>query len=147
MIETVRNEIKNLISQKLTTKIENFRLENLEHKPFVANLLSREKQAIASFVQSVYTTFGMSIYEQIAIMIAQGAGYQAARQYALIGDIDMRTEQLIDHMWAESKENGCDDKNGQIEQIRESIYQARTPIQRNDSIVDLYVRTNDGILH
>jgi hypothetical protein len=37
----------------------------------------------------------MSIHEQIAVILAEAAGYSAQRQYRLLGEINTRTESLI----------------------------------------------------
>lgn len=140
MNTTVRSQIKSLIRGKLITKIENYSPDS-DHKPFFTSLFSEEKIVSASLIHSFYTSFGMSIYEQLAVLLSQGAGYHAERQHILVGDIDLRTEQLIDTMWEESKNVGCKNKLEQIEQIRSSIYPARSASQHNDSIVDLFIRT------
>ena len=48
-----------------------------------------------SFIQSMNTTFGISIWEQVAVILAKDGGFQAERQYDLLGSIDPETEKLI----------------------------------------------------
>lgn len=48
-----------------------------------------------SFIQSMNTTFGMSIWEQVAVILAQGAGNNAERQYKLLGELDDKIEKVI----------------------------------------------------
>ena len=86
----VRTQIHKLIRDKLVSKVENYKPES-EHKPFFTAIFSEDKVLTASLVHSFYTTFGMSIYEQLAIMLAKSAGYHVERQYKLEGDIDLRT--------------------------------------------------------
>ncbi|MFN3605456.1 MAG: TdeIII family type II restriction endonuclease [Leptonema sp. (in: bacteria)] len=44
------------------------------------------------------TTFGMSIWEQVAVILAKDAGYHAERQYRLLGEIDEDTEKVINEI-------------------------------------------------
>lgn len=143
MDAAVRQAIYELVYSKLSAKIEGYSPES-EHKPFFTRIFSNEMVLTHSIVQSFYTSFGMSIYEQMAEMLAQSAGYEVHRQYRLEGDIDLRTSQLIDEMWEHDKEHGSSDKLDQIERIRESIYQARRAEVHHDSVVDVYIHRPDG---
>lgn len=139
MNPAVRQDIVNLVRDKLVTKIENYEPES-EHKPFFTAVFSEEKVLTASLVHSFYTSFGMSIYEQLAIMLADAAGYHVERQYVLRGDIDLGTTHLIDEMWEYDKLNGSQDKLEELERIRESIYPARKAEAHNDSVVDIFIK-------
>ncbi len=55
-----------------------------------------DSYAMYSFIHSMNTTLGMSIWEQIAKILAKGAGMEVKRQYKLLGEIDKPTEALID---------------------------------------------------
>lgn len=144
MNAVVRQQIYDLIYNKLSTKIQSYNPES-EHKPFFTRILTNEMVLTHSIVQSFYTSFGMSIYEQIAVLLARSAGYQAERQYKLIGDIDLRTSQLINEMWEHDKVHGSYPKLDEIEQIRGSIYPARNPEVQHHSIVDVFIRLPDGM--
>jgi hypothetical protein len=66
--------------------------------PFHYRLLGRDRYAMFSFIHSMNTTFGMSIWEQIAVILAKGAGHHAERQYRLLGEIDRETEKIINEI-------------------------------------------------
>ena len=138
MRQHVREEIYDLVRSKLISKIINYSPES-EHKPFFTSIFSDARIVSASLVHSFYTSFGMSLYEQIALIIARGAGYRAERQYILKGDIDLRTSQLIDEMWEHAKSEGSYSKLYEIEKIRNSIYPARDIQQHSDSIIDVFL--------
>ena len=135
--------IRNLIKEKLVKKVENYNPES-EHKPFFTAIFSEDKVLTASLIHSFYTTFGMSIYEQMAIILAETAGYHIERQYKLLGDIDLGTANLIDNLWERDKTNGSGDKLEELQQIRESIYPARQIQVQNDSVVDLFIKKPTG---
>ncbi|HHK5559598.1 hypothetical protein CN975_16480 [Bacillus cereus] len=143
MDEGVKKQIYQLVYKKLSTKIESYRPES-EHKPFFSRIFSNEMIVTHSLIQSFYTSFGMSIYEQMAEMLAYSAGYEVHRQYRLEGDIDLRTAQFIDEIWEHDKTYGSGNKLNQIEQIRENIYPARSPVVHNDSVVDIFIKRPDG---
>ena len=94
MKKETREAIKNLIKNVVRNKIENFESET-EYKPFFDAIFDKKQVITHSLVHSFYTTFGMSIYEQISILLARDQGYYAERQYILKGEIDKKTEQLI----------------------------------------------------
>ncbi len=75
----VRDEIKTLLIETVRAKLENYNPET-EYMPFHHRLIGRDKYAIFSFIQSINTTFGMSIWEQTAEILAKGAGFTVKRQ-------------------------------------------------------------------
>lgn len=139
----VKKEISNLIKSKLVAKVEKYKPES-EHKPFFTAIFSQDKILTASLIHSFYTTFGMSIYEQLTMMLAKSANYHVEKQYNLAGDLDLRTSQLIDEMWEYDKSNGSDGKLEELEKIRNSIYPARQVQVQNDSVVDIFLRKPTG---
>ncbi|MGG5253360.1 TdeIII family type II restriction endonuclease [Neobacillus sp. SM06] len=143
MTPQVREQIRNLVREKIITKVEKYKPES-EHKPFFTAIFSEDKILTASLVHSFYTSFGMSIYEQIAIMLASAAGFHVERQYKLEGDIDLGTENLINRLWERDKTNGSGDKLEELQQIRDSIYPARQVRVQNDSVVDLFIQKPTG---
>jgi hypothetical protein len=49
------------------------------HMPFHYRLFGKDKYAMFSFIQSMNTTFGMSIWEQVAVILAKGIGNHAEK--------------------------------------------------------------------
>ena len=89
-----KKEIKDLLRDKIVKKIDNYSSET-EYKPFFQAIFNEKQITTASIIQSFYTSFGMSIYEQIAVIIAKSKGFHAERQYVLEGEIDKDTEAVI----------------------------------------------------
>ena len=149
MNPNARQQIKQLISQTLRNKLHNYNPET-DHKPFFQAIFNEKQIFTASLIQSFYTTFGMSIYEQIAVILANSAGFYAERQYNLLGEIDQNTEQLIEAHWQNLKtclKNGqhvnCSKRN-ELDMVYNSIQPGR-PVVDGDSTVDVYIRTPNGI--
>jgi len=56
-------DLKSLLIQTIRNKLENYHPET-ENMPFHWRLLGRDRYAMFSFIQSVNTTFGTSLWEQ-----------------------------------------------------------------------------------
>jgi len=141
MIELeTRKTIKNLISLKIQKKLESYAAET-EHKPFFEAIFKKEVVLKASIMQSIYTSFGMSIYEQMGIILANNAGYSAARQYVMRGSIDDETKLLIGAIC--DSEIGTYTKNQEVDMIRASILPGEAAVSP-DSTVDVRFIDNQG---
>jgi len=93
-----------------------------------------------SFMQSMNTTFGMSIWEQIAVILAKGASNYGERQYKLLGEIDDETEKLISELHYKLRKGEIvTNKIDEIEQIMEKINMGEAKTDP-DSVVDLFVK-------
>ena len=87
-------QIRALITGVILSKLRNYRAET-NYSPFFRAIFSQEQVLTHSIVHSFYTSFGTSMYEQIAVLLAKSAGFTAERQYSLLGTIDKKTEVLI----------------------------------------------------
>ena len=100
MNENTRVKIKQLITTAINEKLKKYTSES-DYKPFFEAIFDKKTVLIASIMQSLYTTFGMSLYEQIAKILAEAAGYKVKTQYDLLGQIDHNTETLINQICSE----------------------------------------------
>ena len=64
-------EVKDTIKNCLLNKFKNYKPETA-NMPFHYRLLGKDRMALFSFIQSLNTTFGTSIYEPVAIKLAEG---------------------------------------------------------------------------
>jgi len=137
-----REEICKLLINIVRTKLRDYKPET-NHMPFHFRLLGRDRYAMFSFIQSMNTTFGISIWEQVAVILAKSAGFQAERQYDLLGSIDSETEKLIQNIHydlrAGTRQVG---KLEEIELIRKSIKRG-VPKKDPDSRADLFLKIGD----
>ncbi len=136
-----KEAIKNLLTNIVRAKLQDYSPET-SHMPFHFRLIGRDRYAMCSFLHSMSTTFGMSIWEQVAVLLAKGASNHGERQVKLLGQIDDETEQMIRKMHLglrNAKHNPS--KLQEIEQIRSSIRKGKK-VRDPDSVVDLLVRIN-----
>lgn len=148
MTENAKKEIKKLIKNVIEKKIKEYKAET-EYKPFFEALFDKKDIQVGAIIQSLYTSFGMSVYEQISVILARDAGYYAERQYKLLGTIDDETESRIATYWSHLKtelknNNGLvSDKEREIKEIKESIKQGK--LQKDgDSTVDVFIKNDKG---
>jgi len=134
-----KKEIAGLLTTIVRDKLETYEPET-GYMPFHYRLLGKDRYAMFSFIQSMNTTFGMSIWEQVAVILARGAGCHAERQYKLLGEVDKETEKLISEIHYKLRKGELPaNKAREIDQIRKKIKQGQAKLDP-DSVVDLFVR-------
>ncbi|HIE41136.1 MAG TPA: TdeIII family type II restriction endonuclease [Candidatus Aenigmarchaeota archaeon] len=132
-------EILETLITTVREKLRKYKPETI-HMPFHYRLLGKDRYAMFSFIQSMNTTFGISIWEQVAVILARGAGNYAERQFELLGEIDDDTEKLIrDIHYRLRKGEALANKFQEIEQIRNKVKKGE-PKRNPDSVVDLFVK-------
>lgn len=137
-----KKEISDLLKTIVREKLRTYTPET-NHMPFHYRLLGKDRLAMFSFIHSMNTTFGMSIFEQVAVILANGAGNKATRQYKLLGEIDEETENIIRDIHYKLRKGEIEtNKISEIEQIRKSIKPGKS-IADPDSMVDLFVKIED----
>ncbi len=134
-----RSKIAELLTTKVRGKLKAYRPETV-HMPFHHRLFGKDRYAMFSFIQSMNTTFGMSIWEQVAIVLAQDTGSYANRQYKLLGEIDRETEEFIRDIHHKLREGNINPNMiGHAQEIRSRIKKGQARFDP-DSIVDLFVK-------
>ncbi len=126
---------------KIESKLVGYSAET-DYKPFFEAIFKKDTIIMASMMQSLYTSFGMSIYEQMAVILAQSAGYEAERQYVLKGVIDEKTESLITKICQDTSKPP--NKERSIKLIRQSIKANKCPQKDPESVVDVFVKKTNG---
>jgi len=135
-----RTEIGNILKKTIRDKLASYEPETI-HAPFQHRLLGKDRYALFSFVQSMNTTFGMSIWEQVAVVLAKGAGNLAQRQYKLAGEIDVGTERFIANLHQQLRRADItSDTVRETEQIRARIKKGQSTINDPDRTVDFFTK-------
>jgi len=135
--EGIKSEIVGLLTTKVREKLVEYKPETV-HMPFHHRLFGKDRYAMFSFMQSMNTTFGMSIWEQVAVVLAKGAKNYAERQYKLKGEIDEGTEGLISDIYYKLRKGEITpNMMREAEQIRSSVKKGEIKVDP-DSIVDLF---------
>jgi len=141
MKTTTQSEIKNLIQVIISSKISEYKAET-DYKPFFEALFDKSLIIQSSILHSLYTSFGMSIYEQMAQILAiNEGGYECSRQYLLVGSINDKTKLYIDEICEKPIGTYC--KQDEVEHIR-SIITPGVPVEDPDSTVDVFIKKPNG---
>ena len=141
-----KNQIKELLLRKIREKLENYSPET-QSMPFHFRLLGRDRLALYSFIHSVSTMLGTSIFEQIGSIILLPRCKTAIHQYKeFSGYISSEAERVISQILRELKEqNPPMDSNKQLETQRIiTVAQNGKMGSLINKRIDLFAEFNDG---
>ena len=137
-------EIRAIIKDCLRKKLANYKPET-SSMPFHYRLLGKDRMALFSFVQSLNTTFGTSIFEPVAKVIAK-INYPIVEKQFIVGDkirenAQSEIQHIIDHL---SSGVSSPDKIKETELIRQAC-KAGAINSLKLVKVDLFLQDNIGV--
>jgi len=139
-------KVENTISESLRNKFLTYKPET-SNMPFHYRLLGRDRMALFSFIHSLNTTFGTSIFEPVAETMATLKFPVAQKQFVVGDTISERAQIEIQHIMNElttGRKNP--NKIREIERIRKVATSGK--INKLKTVkVDLFVKDNDGAIH
>lgn len=86
--------------------------------PFHFSLLGKDRMALYSFIQSLNTTFGTSIFEPVAVALALGNFKKIERQYTIGNQITNKSQNVIQNIINGLTTGSSPNKQKEIELIR-----------------------------
>ncbi len=110
-------KIEEVIKESLRKKFQNYNPET-KNMPFHYRLLGKDRMALFSFIHSLNTTFGTSIFEPVAETLASINFSEAKKQYVLGTNISEKAQLEIQHIINELTTGKDPDKTTEIERIR-----------------------------
>src|SRR3989338_7497178 len=132
-----KKKVKELIKSVIISKIDKYNAET-EYKPFFQAIFTKEQILTHTIVHSFYTSFGMSIYEQLVKILAEGAGYEAHTQYNLLGEIDEKTEAIVSRIDMDLRAGKRNpDMKAEFDEIKKSIQKGKS-LEDPDKRVDVF---------
>jgi hypothetical protein len=145
--ENQKNRIKSLLSEKIERKLKSYGRESTS-MPFLARLIQdNEKIAAYSFIHSIATTLGMSIYEDVSVIIASEKSCECFRNYGVGGAISKEQKSTIASIVAKLR-NG--EREANIEKEVEEVLRASAEngeFQKSGSIADFYMKRDNEELY
>ena len=140
-------QIKVLLRNKIENKLKKYGRES-SSMPFLARLIQdNEKIAAYSFIHSVATTLGMSIYEDVSVIIAKNNSTECFRNYGVGGVISKQQNLAIKKIITELRND--DNRTANIKNEISEILKASSAggkFQKAGNIADFYMKC-DGIEH
>jgi type II restriction enzyme len=132
------------IKESLRKKFQNYNPES-KNMPFHYRLLGKDRMALYSFIQSLNTTFGTSIFEPVAETLAKTYFVKAQSQYVVGNKISEHAQHEIQHI-IDNLTIGTDpDKREEIQKIRD-VCQKGSMNTSKPVKVDLLVENGEGSL-
>lgn len=114
--------------------------------PFHYRLLGRDRMALFSFIHSLNTTFGTSIFEPVAKTLASMNFKFAQKQYVVGNTISEQAQSEIQHIMNELTIGKNPNKTEEIERIRKVCNKGKRNKLKTVK-VDLFVQSADGTVH
>jgi predicted HAD superfamily phosphohydrolase len=137
-----KEEIKNFLKEKLEEKLARYKSETT-YMPFLVRLIQdTEKVAAYSFIQSVATTLGMSIYEEVSRIIAQPSAEECKTKYDLNSTLSPEQKEVIEEIIRQLRNGERKvNKEKEIEEVLRTPWKNGKP-QKEGRIVDFYMKRN-----
>jgi len=139
-------KVERTIKESLRNKFLTYKPET-SNMPFHYRLLGKDRMALYSFIQSLNTTFGTSIFEPVAETLAS-LRFPVAQKQFVVGDTISEQAQIeVQHIMNElttGRKNP--NKIEEIERIRKVATSGRVNKLKTVKI-DLFVKDNDGAIH
>src|SRR3989338_2686436 len=134
-------DIKNLLRQKIDEKLKNYARET-SSMPFLAKLMQdSEKVDAYSFIHSLATTLGMSIYEKISEIVASLTYDEVKTGFDVEGEISDEENRVISKILQEIKNRTR--KTNKEQEIKE-ILQCKSKTGRKIKVrADLFLKKGD----
>lgn len=143
-MQNLKSNIKNRLFQALRNKFENYKPET-SSMPFHARLLGKDRMALYSFIQSLNTNFGTSIFEPVAEELAKAHFDKIERQIAVTNTITKEAQRVIqDIMDSLESGNSKPNKNEEIARIL-SLSQSGETSTIKPTKVDLFLQRGNNV--
>ncbi len=135
-----REEIRNLLVEKITNKLRTYARETTS-MPFLARLIQdSEKVAAYSFIHSMATTLGMSIYEDVSKIIAKDSAEEVFTKMDLGGVLSREQKSVIDNIVRELRNGEREvSKDKEIKEVLSASAEKGNP-QKENRIADFYMK-------
>jgi len=138
-------KVESTIKESLRNKFLSYKPET-HNMPFHFRLLGRDRMALFSFIHSLNTTFGTSIFEPVAETLA-GLNFPVAQKQFIVGDIISENAQLeIQHIMNELTTGKTPNKKEEFQRIKKVANSGKMNKLKTVK-VDLFVKDKNGVVH
>lgn len=141
LTNTQKTHIQNVISDCLRKKFQNYESKD-NFMPFHFRLLGKDRLALYSFMQSLLTTFGTSIFEPVAEALAKIQFAKVETQYvvgnSIFSDCQQKVQSIINRLTINPKP----DKIAELTELKTSLTGVINKLK--PAKIDLFVETHSG---
>ena len=136
-----KDYIEEVIINCLRAKFQHYKPES-NNMPFHYRLLGKDRMALYSFIQSLNTTFGTSIFEPVAVALAQNNFKKVEKQYIIGNQISSECQNVIQDIMNNLTLGNAPNKKREIKLIQAAA--SKGNVNRMNTVkVDLYLETRD----
>jgi hypothetical protein len=140
--ESQKNNIQQVIKTCLRNKFQKYKPES-NNMPFHFRLLGKDRMALYSFIQSLNTTFGTSIFEPVAVALAKNRFKQATAQHVVGKTISEGCQQSIQKIMNNLTMGNNPNKQEEIKELRKAIKKGEINELRTVK-ADLFLESKEG---
>jgi type II restriction enzyme len=141
LTEKQKSQIQQVIANCLRNKFKNYEAKD-NFMPFHFRLLGKDRLALYSFMQSLLTTFGTSIFEPVAAALAKTQFAKVETQFVVGNSIYSNCQQSVQSIINNLTINPKPDKISELEVLQKSL--SGTINKLKPAKVDLFVETKSG---
>lgn len=146
LLEEQKETIRKILVDTIRNKFENYKPET-SSMPFHTKLLGKDRLALYSFIHSLNTAFGTSIFKPVSIAISSYKFLEAHKQYTIGSKISseaqMEIQRIIDELNVGKKKP---DKESEIERIR-AVANKGNIVDIKPVRADIYLLDKEGEYH
>ena len=143
--EEQTTSVEATIRASLRNKFQNYSPES-KNMPFHYRLLGKDRMALYSFIHSLNTSFGTSIFEPVAETLAKTRFVKAQSQYEVGNEISEDAQREIQRIMNKLTTGDTDpDKREEIQRIR-TVCQTSSMNRLRTVKADLLVENSEGLL-
>ncbi len=139
----VKQNIQEVIKSSIRNKFNNYNPES-SNMPFHFRLLGRDRMALYSFIQSLNTTFGTSIFEPVAVELAKNHFSKVKSQYIIGNTITEKSQIVIQDIMNKLSIGSPPNKLKELEKLRKASQIGKINKLRTVK-VDLFVENSNGV--
>ncbi len=137
-----KEQIQQVIKACLRKKFKHYKPES-NNMPFHYRLLGKDRMALYSFIQSLITTFGTSIFEPVAIALAQNRFKNAVSQFVVGKSIFEGYQQIIQQIMNGLTTGSDPNKRKETDLILKATSKGKINLVKTVK-ADLYLESHNG---
>jgi len=139
-----KNHIQEVVIDSLRRKFQKYTPES-NNMPFHYRLLGKDRMALYSFIQSLNTTFGTSIFEPVAVALAKSNFKKAEAQYIAGDSIYENCQREINNIINELSMGKTTNKPSEMNRLKKSLSGAVTKLKTVK--IDLFLEDKKGFTY
>jgi len=141
-----KNAVENVLKVSLRNKFRDYKPEP-SSMPFHTRLLGKDRLALYSFLQSLNTTFGTSIFEPVAVALAKN-NFRDAKSHVVAGNVISEEALLVIQKTIDVLTTATEapSKSREIALIRK-VCQQGVMRKVKPIMVDLLLEDREGVLY